>query len=125
MATRLTRNQLAQFLPNHELIKAFESMDTLVSTDLPLQVAQAQATANAALELSTADVLGVFDKRPQVISVRAGDGIQVTPDIAGFVVTVDLHFLINAVRAFLPRQLPPAPGPDDTQVILASKIFGR
>lgn len=162
---RLNRQQLSTFLKSPELIRAFEDIDLAATQTLPVDVATAQATANNALELATAQVLGVFEPRAQVISVRSGDGIRVTPDAAGYVITADLEFLINAVRsflprsqsinvrqgdgiqvasdaggyvvavdmahlvnaikAFLPRPSPPATMPDDAQMILAGRIFGR
>lgn len=125
MTTRLTRQELASFLGNHRLIKAFETIDEAVANNLPDPGGSVQLTADAALELATAQRLGIFSPRQQLISLRAGDGIQVTPDAAGFTVTVDLGFLVSALRAYLPRSTPPVPAANDSQAILANKIFGR
>lgn len=53
--TKLTRDKLAKFLPNHEAIKCFENLTQDVSQTLPaaslantLAAAAAQASANAA-----------------------------------------------------------------------------
>jgi hypothetical protein len=126
MATRLTRSQLALFLPTLELIKGFEAIDLASRQTNPEGIAAAQATADSALELATAERLGIFDQRQQrTISIQAGDGIQVTPDALGYTVTVDLLFLVNALRAFLPKPQPLPPPANDSQAILANKIFGR
>ena len=37
---RITRDKLAQFLPSHELIKAFEDMSSDVSTTIPDAIAE-------------------------------------------------------------------------------------
>lgn len=45
---RLTRNKLASFLPNHELIRDFEMLVQDVGVALPEAVEQVQAVADAA-----------------------------------------------------------------------------
>lgn len=126
MATRLTRKQLALFLPTLELIKGFESIDLAARETNPDGIAAAQATADNALGLATAQTLGVFEPRqPMAISIRQGEGIQVMPDALGYTVTIDLAYLIHALQVFLPKAQPAAPAANDSQAILANKIFGR
>lgn len=98
---RLTRKQLAEVFPNHELIKAFEQIDEATDATLPTQIAQAQLTADTALNLATGEALGVFDRRDRVLSLRQGDGVVVTQDAAGYVFSLDLGFVVNAAKAFL------------------------
>lgn len=54
----ITRDKLAQFLPSHELIKAFESMATDVSKVLP------DAIENAAVDSSSVVATIAFARPP-------------------------------------------------------------
>lgn len=98
---KLTRKQLAEVFPNHELIKAFERIDEATDATFPAEIAVAQATADAALNLATGQALGVFDPRERVLNLRAVDGVNVTQDAAGHIFSIDLGFVINAAKAFL------------------------
>lgn len=46
--SRLTRNKLAEFLPNHELIRDFELLVQDVGVTIPEAVAEVQVVAEAA-----------------------------------------------------------------------------
>lgn len=98
---KLTRKQLAEVFPNHELIKVFERIDQDTDTTFPVEIAVAQSTADAALNLATGQALGVFDPRERVFNLRAVDGVNVTQDAAGYIFSIDLGFVINAAKAFL------------------------
>jgi len=62
----LTRNQLAKFLPNHETIKVFESIQTAVFTDIP-ELIDDKVTKNADITGATKTKI-TYDEKGLVVS---------------------------------------------------------
>ena len=56
--------------------------------------------------------------------VRSGDGVSVARDAAGFVVSLDLGFVLGAVQAFARREQARF-DPTDAQAVLATRVFRR
>jgi hypothetical protein len=121
LTRRLTRDELAQFLPSLKLIKAFETLISQVSEITPDELTRLNA------EILSSQ-LGVFGSQPQrQRDVRVGEGLLSVRDAAGVTISVDLGNLIAAVIAFMPRPTPapPPPRPDDANFIIAGRVFGR
>jgi hypothetical protein len=97
VSTRLiTRNKLAQFLKNHELIKAFENLQTDVADVLPAMSAEALSAAEAAMAL--ADLLASLGfimavpatTTPNARALAVGAGLTLTDGGAGNSVVLNL-----------------------------------
>jgi hypothetical protein len=85
MATSpLSRQQLAQFLPSHELILAFEALFAGVKTALPSGVADAQASADSA-QAQAAEALSALAELTAALAGAlqglAGGDAAVPPDV--------------------------------------------
>lgn len=101
---RLTREQIAAIVGNNpRAVKLFENLLADVSATIPeVMTEQDRAILSGHL--------GVFGSRPQpVTDTRAGDGISIVRDAAGYLVAVDLGFLVSALAPFLRK---PAQAPD-------------
>lgn len=98
---RIPRNKLAVFLPNLELIKAFESLTVDVSGTLP------DAIENISVDVDSVLKQASFSK--QIIQP-----VQSTDDAQS----------VLTQAAFAPRHVQLVERPDSTQMILAAKIFG-
>jgi hypothetical protein len=98
---RITRDKLAQFLPSHELIKAFENLSEDVAETLP------DAISGAAVDAGSVIASMSFTRPIATPPAPDGDAGQV---IAG---------------AAFARQVQQPAAPDDTaSQILATQIFG-
>lgn len=100
--TRLiTRDKLAQFLPSHELIKAFENMSQDVAETIP------DAIESASVDTGTVLASVAFARPVAAPPAAPADSGQVL-----------------AAKAFArPAQQPKVPD-DTSSLILASQIFG-
>ena len=78
----LSRHQLAQFLPNHEAIKAFESLFANVKESIPSSLDDVQATADNAT-LQAAEALAGLAQIANVLSLALYGAYSetVSPDI--------------------------------------------
>lgn len=123
----VNRNKLAALAKNdHELVKFFENLAQDVTatlpdaTDIVVKLAtEANSTANVGLQKAT-QALALAQK-----DTRSGFGIQVTADARGVVISVLAEQLIAAILPYIPRQVSPVPQWNDSQNVLARKIFGR
>lgn len=139
---RITRDKLAKIFKDHELVKAFENLTQDVIVTLPGMNSDALAIA------IEAQSRGALMRMPEQRGVRGRNGVLVLQDAGGNIVELDMEFVINAVRAYLPRApraLVVRPGanvtvtqdaagftvaadgtvPNDMQNILANRIFTR
>lgn len=82
--------------------------------DLPTSTAIAQQALSRVMTLVPAEGK----------DVRPGDFTTVLTDAAGYVVDINLPSIVNAVRAYT-RPDPYKPVPDDAQLIVAARVFGR
>lgn len=98
---RLTRQKLAEFLPNQEAIKAFENLQEDVMETIPVIV---EDTASNANNLVAADM---FRAKAPVLMPSAADSQS-----------------LQAAAIFLPHMQQHAQPPDDARNILATQIFG-
>ena len=63
---------------------------------------------------------------PSTTTVQPGTGINVTPNVDGVQLSVDLPTLVSAVSTFLPRYArTPPPAPDDANEVIAARVFAR
>ena len=132
------RDKLALFLPNREAVKAFEHLVEDVAITLP------DATEAVGQQVDSVR-LGVFGPRQSPdIDVRAGDGIALERDAAGYIISADLLELLLASSAFLARSpvlsvragsratvtqdaagyIVSGPAFEDASNIIANKAFG-
>ena len=125
--SRVSRDKLSKvFDGNLEMIKAFENLTDSVKEGIPDALIIAQSTADQALSLAQAQAFGLFSHRAAPSNdVRPGSGVLVDRDAAGAVVSIDLAYVLLAVRAFLPGPQPAPPGPDDASSVIASRVFRK
>lgn len=107
-----------------EVARVIESLTSTVADDIPGGLAQVSIVANLALAMTDALKLGVYRQVQPSNQVRGADGVNVGADAAGPIVSLDLAYVIAAVRAYMPKQQPQTPD-DDASAILASRVFGR
>lgn len=117
--------------------------------DITVRVGGVTGTTSAVIEATANEALSraALDRtRVPLKDVRQGDGITVTLDAAGYSVALDTGYLLNAVRAYTPRQPSPKPvefdqlinavraflprptpqmAPDDAQAVLANRVFSH
>ncbi len=120
---KLLRSELVAALGhNPRIIRAFENLMREVTVVLPSDNTLILGIAQEARNNAEGLALGALGPRsPVQQSVRAGEGIQATPDAAGQVFDTDPNY----IRAFAPR--PPIPQPerpvDDGALVLAMQSF--
>jgi hypothetical protein len=94
----------------------FEYLDRLFN-----RVGGVEAPTNS--EISDSLALAIFEQRiPQPNNIRGGDGIDSAHDAAGVILSLDMGFVINAVRAYMPKQQQQQ-SVNDAQNVLAQQIF--
>lgn len=105
---KLTRDKLASFLPNHELIKALENLTADVSVTIPDLVAIAKAIAEEALAaVEVLEALPYIETStnlttPNARSLAVKPALLLTDGGPGGAVTVDLN--LDHVNAFTKNQ---------------------
>lgn len=123
---QIRRDVLQRIFTNPNALRAYEALqEALANTPddvvtLYAQVGEARAQAENAIAKAAS-----AEQQAQLAKTRAGFALRATLDAGGQTLDVVPEELVLTLLPYLPR--PPQPQtikPDDTQFILASRIFG-